>query len=186
MLGLSVGTVQALVERGDLEAWKTKGGHRRISVASVEAYRDTHGLKPSLVNPNEAYLRMLLVDDDEAIREMIGSLIAKWKLPVDCTLMSSAMEALIDIQSLRPDVLFTDLNMPGVDGMVLLKTLRGNPVFDSMIMVALTGLSAESIEERGGLPSNTIKVEKPVNPVWLQGFLTALVAQRAVAAGSAS
>lgn len=31
MLGLSVGTVQSLVERGELEAWKTQGGHRRIA-----------------------------------------------------------------------------------------------------------------------------------------------------------
>jgi len=35
-LGVSLGTVQNMVENGVLEAWKTAGGHRRIPVASVE------------------------------------------------------------------------------------------------------------------------------------------------------
>ena len=35
MLGISVGTVQGLVEKNDLKAWKTQGGHRRISLQSI-------------------------------------------------------------------------------------------------------------------------------------------------------
>ena len=31
LLGLSVATVQSLVEKGEIEAWKTLGGHRRIA-----------------------------------------------------------------------------------------------------------------------------------------------------------
>ena len=75
-------------------------------------------------------------------------------------------------------MLFTDLHMPGVDGLALLHTLKTNPAFDNMLMVAITGLSAEGIAERGGLPAKTVLVQKPVSPVWLQGFLTALVTQR--------
>jgi excisionase family DNA binding protein len=35
LLNLSVGTVQTLVEKNELEAWKTQGGHRRISIQSI-------------------------------------------------------------------------------------------------------------------------------------------------------
>lgn len=184
LLGLSVGTIQALVEKGELEAWKTKGGHRRISMAAIRAYQDQHGLKSSLNNANDPYVRVLVVDDDETMREMVGDLITKWKMPVDFTSMASAMEALIDIHTLRPDVLFTDLNMPGVDGLALLRTLKTNPAFDGMLMVAITGLSAEGIAERGGLPANTVLVQKPMSPAWLQGFLTALVTQRLMQSAS--
>jgi len=31
ILGLAVRSVQLMVDRGDLQAWKTPGGHRRIS-----------------------------------------------------------------------------------------------------------------------------------------------------------
>ena len=36
LLGVSVGTVKLWVERGLLQAWKTSGGHRRISRESVQ------------------------------------------------------------------------------------------------------------------------------------------------------
>lgn len=38
MLGLAVRSVQLMVDRGELEAWKTSGGHRRIACASVERW----------------------------------------------------------------------------------------------------------------------------------------------------
>lgn len=37
-LGMAVRSVQLMVDRGELEAWKTPGGHRRISRASVERW----------------------------------------------------------------------------------------------------------------------------------------------------
>lgn len=39
LLGTSVTYVQQLVEAGALEAWKTRGGHRRIPLAAVHTYR---------------------------------------------------------------------------------------------------------------------------------------------------
>lgn len=38
VLGLAVRSVQLMVDRGELEAWKTPGGHRRIARASVERW----------------------------------------------------------------------------------------------------------------------------------------------------
>lgn len=35
-LGVSLGTVQNMVENGVLDAWKTAGGHRRIPASSVD------------------------------------------------------------------------------------------------------------------------------------------------------
>ena len=39
LLGVSNTTVQVMVERGELRAWKTRGGHRRIDRASIDALR---------------------------------------------------------------------------------------------------------------------------------------------------
>ena len=43
MLGMAVRSVQLMVDRNELEAWKTPGGHRRISRASVERWMAAHG-----------------------------------------------------------------------------------------------------------------------------------------------
>jgi excisionase family DNA binding protein len=40
LLNLSVGTVQTLVEKNELTAWKTQGGHRRISIQSIRDYQN--------------------------------------------------------------------------------------------------------------------------------------------------
>lgn len=176
LLGLSVGTVQGLVEKGDLQAWKTKGGHRRISMQSIREYQRKNGLTE--ISEKTQFLKVLVVEDDAPMLELFKSTIDTWSLPVDCSLMSSAMEALIDINTIKPDLLITDLNMPGVDGFELLRTLRANPSFSSMVMVAMTGLSTAEIAERGGLPAQALTIQKPVDMRWLQGFIAALVAVR--------
>lgn len=38
VLGMAVRSVQLMVDRGELEAWKTPGGHRRIARASVDSW----------------------------------------------------------------------------------------------------------------------------------------------------
>lgn len=129
-------------------------------------------------------MRVLVVDDDDATRYMMSELFGRWKVPVDCTVMASAMEALMDISSLRPDVLFTELNMPGVDGLALLRTLRANPAFEGLVLVATTALDPRDIDARGGLPCGTVVVKKPVSPAWLQGFVTALATERALQAAA--
>lgn len=43
MLGMAVRSVQLMVDRNELEAWKTPGGPRRISRASVERWMTAHG-----------------------------------------------------------------------------------------------------------------------------------------------
>lgn len=176
LLGLSVGTVQGLVEKNELQAWKTQGGHRRISMQSIREYQRKLGLAE--VPEKTRYLRILVVEDDPAMLELFKAATAGWTLHVDCSLMSSAMEALIDINTIRPDLLITDLKMPGVDGFELLRTLHANSSFSSMVLIAMTGLSAEEIVERGGLPSQTVIIQKPVDMRWLQGFVAALVAVR--------
>lgn len=178
LLGLSVGTIQSLVEKNELQAWKTQGGHRRISMPSIRDYQRRHNM---LVTPTEARdnrIRVLLVEDDPVTREMIRDFCNRCEMPVDCTAMSSGLEALIDIASIRPDVLISDLNMPGVDGFQLLRTLRGNPMFSKMTSLVISALPQSEIDARGGLPEGSIFMAKPVNMHWLKGFFAALMASR--------
>lgn len=52
MLGVSVATVQLWVESGLLDAWKTRGGHRRVQRASIERLlHKTPVAQPSLDLP---------------------------------------------------------------------------------------------------------------------------------------
>lgn len=177
LLGLSVATVQSLVEKGEIDAWKTLGGHRRIALQSLNAYlaKNSPQLARADTDPKHR-LRVLIVEDDEGTRELYRCQLEEWELPIDCTWMPSALEALMDIASMRPDVLITDLSMPGVDGFEMLRALKRNPQLAALQIVVISGLPAQAIAERGGLPPNSHLLQKPVNFDWLEGYLTALVA----------
>ncbi|MFM7009868.1 MAG: response regulator [Betaproteobacteria bacterium] len=178
LLGLSVGTIQTLVEKNELQAWKTQGGHRRISMPSIREYQRKHNMLTTAADARDNRLRVLLVEDDPVTREMLRDFCNRCAMPVDCTAMSSGLEALIDIASIQPDVLIADLNMPGVDGFELLRTLRNNPQFNKMTSLVVSALSPEEIEARGGLPEGTIFMAKPVNMHWFNGFFAAMMAGR--------
>ena len=178
LLGLSVGTIQTLVEKNELQAWKTQGGHRRISMPSIREYQRKHNMLVNTPEARDPRLKVLLVEDDAVTREMLKDFCSRSEMPVDCTAMASGLEALIDIASIRPDVLIADLNMPGVDGFELLRTLRNNPLFNKMTCMVISALSPEEIQSRGGLPDGTIFMAKPVNMHWFNGFFAALMASR--------
>jgi hypothetical protein len=180
MLGLSVGTVQGLVEKSDLKAWKTQGGHRRISLQSIQDYQRRHNLTPAYMSQGEDHLRVLVVEDDEASRVMLQAQFDQWGLPLDVVMYASAMEALLDMPSLQPQVLLTDLKMPNVDGFEFLKTLSSHNLFSNLAVVVMTGMSADDVRAKGGLPDGVQLLLKPIDLDWLHGFFDALISVRQI------
>lgn len=68
---------------------------------------------------------MLIVDDEEIVREGMANLIAweEW----DVSLVGTAwngVEGLEKIRTLSPDIVLTDIKMPGMDGIELIKNTR--------------------------------------------------------------
>jgi CheY-like chemotaxis protein len=120
-------------------------------------------------------LRVLLVEDDDITREMLRGICDRASIPVDCTAMSSGMEALIDISSIQPHILITDLDMPGIDGFELVRILRQNPQFENMVIVALSALNDAEVQTRGGLPNGSIFMPKPVKADWFNGFFAGVM-----------
>jgi excisionase family DNA binding protein len=180
LLGVSVGTVQGLVEKNDLKAWKTQGGHRRISMQSIQEYQRRHNLSPASLTQGEDRLRVLVVEDDEATRVMLQSNFDQWGLPLDAIMYSSAMEALLDMPTMQPQVLLTDLRMPNVDGFEFLRTLSEHTIFNSLAVVVITGMSPDEISAKGGLPDGVQLLQKPIDLDWLRGFLDALMSVRQI------
>ena len=84
----------------------------------------------------------------------------------------------MDIASMRPDLLITDLSMPGVDGFEMLKALKRNSELADMQVIVISGLPRQAFDARGGFPEDSFILHKPINFDWLQGFLSAMVASK--------
>ena len=178
LLNLSVGSVQTLVEKNELTAWKTQGGHRRISIQSIYQYQNRASLAPAVTFQDGKYLRVMVVEDDPATRAMYQAHFDQWDLSIDATVATSAIEALLDIAVVKPQVLLTDLRMPGIDGVEMLRQLNTHPQFAQVAVIVVTGLDDEEIKEYGDLPEGTHVLRKPVDMGWLRGYFQAMLTIR--------
>lgn len=181
ILGISVTSVQQLVESGVIEAWKTKGGHRRIPLAAVLAYKSTpqtaHDVAEKAVPDRKTSI--LVVEDNKMQRDIYASKIASWNLPATATFCENGYQALIEIASNKPDIVLADIVMDGIDGYEVITTILGYPALADTNIAILSSLSPEELEARGGVPEGVVFFAKPVNYDELCGYLRACCAQKA-------
>jgi len=175
-LGLSLGTVQQMVERGELRAWKTAGGHRRIDEASVESYHQRARTGATVANGTRA-LRVLIAEDDRILQKLYTHTLEGWELPLEVQLVTSGFDALLEIGRHPPDLLITDLNMPGLDGFQMIRRIRENKLTAGTDIVVVSGMSDDEIADEGGLPDDVTRYGKPVPFKELRGYVQAKVAQ---------
>ncbi|MDY0962893.1 MULTISPECIES: response regulator [Massilia] len=165
-LGVSHRTVQLWVENGTLQAWRTAGGHRRITVESVNRLVDGRriaiGAPPAPVSaPAPGKPRVLVVDDDPLMLRLYELEMAGWGLDFEVVKANNGFEALIRIGEQRPDLLVSDLNMPGMDGFRMIRTLREDSGTAGMNMIVVSGLDRATIKAMG-LPTDIPVFPKPV------------------------
>ncbi len=182
MLGVSLRTVQLWAESGLVEAWKTEGGHRRISRTSVQRLLqgDNYPL-PKLAVPEQRFerLKILVVEDDSVLLKLYKTVIASWNLPVDLITAGTGVEGLIRVGRDTPDLMITDLSMPGMDGFELIRSLATSSFREGMEIVVVTGLDAPEIEQRGGLPAGIRQFPKPVPFAELRAIVVGMQERRA-------
>ena len=176
LLGMSVTSVQHLVESGEIEAWKTKGGHRRIPIAAVHAYMTTITKLP--VGGDEP-LKVLIVEDNPMQRGIYEAQFDAWDLPVQVRMCENGYKALMDIARMRPDVLLLDIMMRGIDGYEVMQTVLCYPELADVNIAVLTSLGRDELDRRGGLPPGVTYFPKPVAQEELRGYIRACVAQKA-------
>ncbi len=169
MLGVTLRTVQIWANRGVLESWKTEGGHRRILRDSVERLLADRNPPPGpmadtpITTPSSTEaLRILVVEDEPDLLRLYRMQLARWPMAPDVSRAGNGFEGLVLIGSVRPHLLIADLHMPEMDGFQMLRTLRAMPQLDAMEIVVVTGLDPADIAQRGGLPSGTAILPKPI------------------------
>ncbi len=171
LLGVALRTVQLWVESGMLEAWKTAGGHRRISRESVQrllvgqsrrASDRTPGLNETREEPQRKPFSILVVEDDASLLRLYQINLAQWPMHPSVTTASDGYEALIRLGQTAPDLLILDLHMPGIDGFRVLQTIRNAPDLRRTAIAVVSGLDQEEIERRGGIPPGIPLFPKPI------------------------
>jgi len=170
LLGVSHRTVQLWVEGGVLQAWKTAGGHRRILLTSVHrlvAQRNqavaggAAANQPAAAAEPSSARRIVMADDDATLLRLYELEISGWGLDAELIKARDGFDALIRIGEAKPDLLISDLNMPGMDGFRMVRTLRADPRYGKMAIIVISGLDRATIASMG-LPADIPVFSKPV------------------------
>lgn len=161
ILGTSLRTIQLWVESGILQAWKTPGGHRRITRESIQQLFEQR--TSTFAKTRQARLKIMVAEDDEDLLKLYEMTLSGWDLPIDLALVRNGFDALIKIGEAKPDILITDLNMSGMDGFHMIRALRDEDHYRSMKILVVTGLDKSEIKARGGLPKDVSVFFKPVD-----------------------
>lgn len=173
LLNVSTQTVQKWVDLGHLAAWKTLGGHRRISVESVKLFVTSQTVpaaqqasRPAReATPGQAALpvKILLVDDDPFQLDLLQAMLSSTQRQFDISTASNGFDALLQVGRRMPDILITDIVMAGMDGIEMLRSLHQNVHSAKLPTIAISSYSADEVLHRGGLPEGVEFIPKPID-----------------------
>ncbi|MCB1174572.1 MAG: response regulator [Leptospiraceae bacterium] len=108
-------------------------------------------------------MNIVIVDDSDFIRRIVRSTLEKENHTVEEAGDGEAALALLESIA-TPDLLISDINMPGISGLQLVARLRQNPAFATLPVIMLTTESREGVEEESQNLNIFEWIVKPFQP----------------------
>jgi two-component system chemotaxis response regulator CheY len=105
---------------------------------------------------------ILIVDDSASIRQMLGFTLRSAGYEVDEAV--DGRDGLGKAQRKTYNLVFTDQNMPNMDGLTLIKSLRGLPSYRTVPILMLTTEAADSMKLQGREAGASGWLVKPFDP----------------------
>jgi two-component system chemotaxis response regulator CheY len=116
---------------------------------------------------------ILTVDDSVSIRQMIKVVLAP--LGHNVIEAGDGAQGLAKAKASRPDLVITDLNMPVMNGMELIRALRALPALTGLPIVFLTTESSDAVKQEAKKAGATGWITKPFSQEQLLGVVNKLV-----------
>jgi CheY-like chemotaxis protein len=110
-------------------------------------------------------LRVLLVDDNRCLAELTAMLLRSDGHSVE--IAGDAASALECVRAYQPEIIFTDIKLPGMSGCTLASRLRASEDTKHVFLAAVTGYPLEDYHEAGF----DCHLVKPVEPIVLRRLL---------------
>ncbi|QDU26867.1 Autoinducer 2 sensor kinase/phosphatase LuxQ [Anatilimnocola aggregata] len=179
-LGIGLTLVKTLVEmhEGSIVAKSQGEGFGSEFIVRLPLAQTSVPIKPIETAPPVVPLRsipanrILIVDDNESAGYLLGRLLQKLGQHVHT--VSSATAALEVVSSLKPDILISDIAMPGMSGYELASEIRARGESPQPTLIALTGYGRESDRQQAREAGFDHHLTKPVDLQALEQLLIKL------------
>jgi CheY-like chemotaxis protein len=97
------------------------------------------------VSPEQ--LKVLVVDDDEMMRRLVGRALAGLGF-TQVLVAEDGSEGVAAAARERPDIIISDYHMPGMHGLQMVETLRGDSSLDHAIIIMLSAADDQQVIEQ--------------------------------------
>jgi len=138
-------TIINWIDAGNIKAYKTVGGHRRIKTADLEVFMKKQGIPVPDEGQSDERKRILVVDDDPIIVETIVQSLEEDEYDYEVISASDGFEAGIQVNHFKPHIVILDIMMPDIKGYEVCKKIKANPATKNTKIIVL---SAYLDEER--------------------------------------
>ncbi|HVP00276.1 MAG TPA: response regulator [Bryobacteraceae bacterium] len=110
--------------------------------------------------------KVLVVDDNRASRDLIRAILKS----VRCDIIEAAdgPKGLDLLRQERPDLVLMDIDMPGMDGLTVVKEIRKDAAFAGLPVVAVTACAMDGDREKAMAAGFTEYLTKPVRAAILR------------------
>lgn len=119
--------------------------------------------------------RVLLVDDDNEMREYIASELAGKYHVIQCR---DGVEALHEVFRVHPDIVVSDIKMPNMDGYTLCAKLKGNILLNNIPVILLTIKTQEQDKIEALLTGADAYLSKPLSMSLLKATIKNVIINR--------
>jgi excisionase family DNA binding protein len=117
-------TIINWVEAGHIKAYKTVGGHRRITVANLKEFMKKQGIPIPRTLQDKDRNRVLVVDADQMIVETIVQALKEDIFDYEVMSASNGFEAGFQINNFHPDLVILDILMSDIKGYEICQKIK--------------------------------------------------------------
>ncbi|EDM75887.1 DNA-binding response regulator, merR family protein [Plesiocystis pacifica SIR-1] len=161
-------TVIRWIEDGLIPAFKTVGGHRRVRREDLEKVCRDRGI-PFNVPTGTEVGRILVVDDEPVVLELVSDVVKELNHKFEVEVAKDAFDAGRLVATFRPQLIFLDLMMPGVDGFEVCTRLKKDAATTNTEVIAITGYYTEANMERIINAGAVACLKKPLDVLEVRG-----------------
>lgn len=107
-------------------------------------------------------MKVLIVDDSASMRQMVHFSLEEADYEVEEAV--DGKDGVDKLEGVNPDLIITDINMPNMNGIELIKAVRRTDNFKTTPIIVLTTESEQSKQEAGKRAGATAWLVKPFTP----------------------